>query len=271
MNRIIINKIQMSYTNEARTIRIYLPDSYSENPEKRYPVLYMHDGQNLFDDKYAFGGCSWNVIPSAQNLVKKNVVREFIIVGIDNNANRRFEDYSPWKNTVDNPYLPLLSHGGDGDLYADFLVNELLPYINSNYRTLSDRKNTAIAGSSMGGLISAYIIAKYPDIFSKAGIFSPACWFAEKEFLAYIKYSDLMPDSKFYIEVGTEEQIYPETPELAQAFISSTLNYYRALQDKGMTIQQSRLQVAYKEPHSESAWRKFIPEFFEFIFGTSEI
>ncbi len=152
-----------------RTIRLYLPPNYSSG--NLFPVIYMHDGQNLFDNATSFAG-EWKVDEILDSLY---TYRGFsaIVVAIYNDDKERINEYSPWKNDS-------LGIGGDGDKYVKFIVNTLKPFIDRHYRTLSGRENTAIMGSSMGGLISLYAALEYPDVFGNAGIFSPSIWFAPK-------------------------------------------------------------------------------------------
>lgn len=151
-----------------RRVWIYLPPAYSTT-HKKYPVLYMHDGQNIFDDSTAAFG-EWGVDECLDSLIKKRI-QACIVIGVDNGP-QRMQEY--------NPYEFKEFGKGQGDAYVDFLVKTLKPFVDMHYRTLPSVENTLIAGSSMGGLISYYAMLKYPNIFGKAGIFSPAFWTAEK-------------------------------------------------------------------------------------------
>jgi len=163
--------------NRKRTIRLYLPPNYSTGG--LFPVIYMHDGQNLFDNATSFAG-EWKVDETLDSLY---TYRGFsaIVVAIYNDDKERINEYSPWKNDS-------LGIGGDGEKYVKFIVNTLKPFIDRHYRTLSGRENTAIMGSSMGGLISLYAALEYPDVFGKAAIFSPSLWFSPKMNIYLQKY-----------------------------------------------------------------------------------
>ncbi len=163
--------------NRKRTIRLYLPPNYSTGG--LFPVIYMHDGQNLFDNATSFAG-EWKVDEILDSLY---TYRGFsaIVVAIYNDEKERINEYSPWKNDS-------LGIGGDGEKYVKFIVNTLKPFIDRHYRTLSGRENTAIMGSSMGGLISLYAALEYPDVFGKAAIFSPSLWFSPKMNIYLQKY-----------------------------------------------------------------------------------
>ena len=159
-------EIDAPQLNCKRKIWIYLPLNYTES-SKKYPVIYMHDGQNLFDAKTSYAG-EWGIDETLDALYA-NV----IVVGIENGGDKRMEELTPFVNAKYG--------GGKGDLYLDFLVNNLKPYIDKNYRTKTKPTNTAIFGSSLGGLISFYAAIKYPDVFGKVGCFSPSFWFNRKE------------------------------------------------------------------------------------------
>ncbi len=153
-----------------RRIWIYLPQQYYKNNTEKFSVLYMQDGQNLFDDFTAPFG-EWG-IDECMDTLQKKLHRYAIVVGIDHGDEKRLTEYNPYDND---------KYGkGDGTAYSAFIVNTLKPFIDKHYRTFKDAKHTAIAGSSMGALISHYIIIKYPQTFAVAGIFSPAYWIAPK-------------------------------------------------------------------------------------------
>lgn len=162
---------------QARDVSIWLPDSYDEDTSKRYSVLYMHDGQNLFDPKYAYGGESWQADLTMDQLMKDGQVQESIIVGMWNTPARfdEYAPYKPWKNFSEDTKNKLSKMGSQepvSDNYLKFIVEEMKAYMDKNYRTLPDREHTFIMGSSMGGLISIYALCEYPDVFGGAGCVS---------------------------------------------------------------------------------------------------
>lgn len=158
-----------------RTLIVYLPRGYEKNAPRRYPVLYMHDGQNLFDAATSFLGVEWEADETAERLIDAGRIEPIIIVGIYNTG-ERMNEYTPWPDERRHA-------GGRGERYAKFLVEEVKPFIDSTYRTQTDRKHTAVAGSSLGGLISLYICEKYPDTFSMCGVLSPALMWADKRII----------------------------------------------------------------------------------------
>jgi predicted alpha/beta superfamily hydrolase len=182
----------MKPLKRTRRITIYLPPGY-DTSKKKYPVLYMHDGQNLFDQARANAG-EWGVDEALDTL--SATTGGCIVVGIDHGGSKRLQEY--------NPYNFEKTGTGEGKLYAQFLVKTLKPYIDRRYRTLSNKANTFIAGSSMGGLISLYTVLKYPNIFSGAGIFSPAFWTAPG-LAADIKKMGRRLRTKLYFYAGDKE------------------------------------------------------------------
>ena len=159
----------------SRNIDVWLPSDYTSDPARRYPVLYMHDGQNLFDPASSYGGVDWGIDETMTRLIAGERVRAAIVVGIWNTP-ARFDEYMPEKAVAG----PMVATGVDafppvaaGDLHADaylrFLIEELKPFIDDHYRTLPGRDDTFVMGSSMGGLISLYAVAEYPRVYGGAG------------------------------------------------------------------------------------------------------
>ena len=183
----------MPQFNRTRRIWLYLPPDYATSGIA-YPVLYMHDGQNLFDVATSFAG-EWEVDESL-NIVFAAGKEVPIVVGVDNGGGDRIAEYTPWANPNYG--------GGDGDKYAQFIVESLKPYIDANYRTKPERENTGVMGSSLGGLISFYIADKYQDVFSKAGVFSPSFWFNDSCY-TFAKNTGKQFPMQFYIMGGDNE------------------------------------------------------------------
>jgi alpha-glucosidase len=189
----VLAPIPMPGLERERTLRIYLPPGYATS-DKRYPVLYMHDAQNLFDAATSYAG-EWEVDETLDALAKSGGL-ELIVVGIDNGGDKRINELLPWPSPRFNP-----AHGGQ---YMAFVVGTVKPLIDARFRTLPDRANTAIMGSSLGGLISHYAIHQYPQVFSKAGVFSPSYWIAPQVY-EFSGSHTLPPDSRMYILVGGKE------------------------------------------------------------------
>lgn len=181
--------IEAPQLKTSRKIWLYLPKNY-ETSTKKYPVIYMHDAQNLFDAKTSYSG-EWNVDEKLDSLNA-----QVIVVGIEHGGEKRMEELTPYKNEKYG--------GGNGDKYLEFIVNTLKPEIDKKYRTKTNAKNTTIMGSSLGGLTSFYATLKYPEVFGKAGVFSPSFWYCRKEINEFMEKSK-KNKSKIYFLCGDSE------------------------------------------------------------------
>jgi predicted alpha/beta superfamily hydrolase len=220
-----------------RDILVYLPPSY-ETGEARYPVLYMHDGQNLFDPATSFSG-EWHVDGTMEMLGRRGI--EAIVVAVPNMGEHRLDEYSPFRE-------PKLG-GGKGDQYLDFLAETVKPIIDRDFRTLADREHTCIAGSSMGGLISLYAFFRNSAAFGVAGVMSPALWFAQRAIFEYVEKAPFAP-GKIYLDIGTREG-------------KETLTDVRRMRDvlirKGYQLRRDLFYVEESGAgHEEAAWRRRI-------------
>ena len=231
-----------------KKIWVYLPIDY-QNTTKSYPVIYMHDAQNLFDDKTSFVG-EWKVDEYLDTLDKN----ESIIIGIEHGNEKRIEELTPYPNEKYG--------GGKGDDYMNFIINTLKPYIDSRYRTLSTKQHTTIWGSSLGGLISLYAVINYPETFGKAGIFSLAIWINKNDMFELVKNSEIDPEKKFYFLVGSEEG---ETTDDASAMVSDQHEMVQLLKDKGIINENIIDKVIPDGHHNESLWSTNFPEAYQWI------
>lgn len=258
--------LTIPYYHKERRVRVLLPKDYQKDTQTKYPVLYMFDGQNVFYSKEAFVGHSWKVIPTIKNNLD---IPKMIIVAIDNANEKRLDEYSPWV-TDQQKSEELIGIGGDGAKHGEWLVNELKPYIDQEYRTLADRENTILAGSSMGGIMAAYMGSQYPEIFGVIGVFSLASWFSEADFLSFIYNHPLHPDTKVYIQVGTSEGDATDAHfiegKMNQRYIDATLRYYNALLKIGHPMERIWLRILADEKHHEIYWAKHFPEFLRYAY-----
>jgi predicted alpha/beta superfamily hydrolase len=224
-----------------RAIRVYLPDGY-HNSKLRYPVIYMHDGQNLFDRATAFAG-EWGV----DEFLDSTKLKKCIVVGIDNGGAKRMNEY----NFYDNQRFGK----GEGNAYADFIVKTLKPFIDKKYRTLKDKKNTSISGSSMGGLISFQTLLKYPSVFGAAGIYSPSFWITTK-LTEEIKNKGRLVNSRIYFFAGKLE-------DANMAMVRDAIRMYESMR----AVSKSKMKLVIKDDgkHNEDSWRKDFPEFYQWI------
>ena len=183
---------------DDRDITVFLPPGYDADPKGRYPVLYLHDGQNLFDPATAFKkGEHWRVGETATELIEAGRIPPLIIVGIANTGLRRLYEYTP---TYDRR-----RGGGEAELYGRFIVGELKPFIDATYRTLPHALSTGMGGSSLGGLVTLYIGLKYPDVFSKLAVMSPSVWWDRRAILRNVRDARPKPRLRIWMDMGTRE------------------------------------------------------------------
>jgi predicted alpha/beta superfamily hydrolase len=231
----VVGGIYSPQLGNSRSLRIYLPPSYYTNTAKRYPVLYMHDAQNLFSAATAFGGVEWGVDETINRLVGSGAMDEVIVVGIDNTA-ERINEYTP---CCDPQY-----GGGKLNQYEAFIISTVKPFIDQSYRSLSGNQNTAIMGSSLGGLASFYIARRNPAVFAKSGAMSSSFWWNSQSMVKTVVAATGKVAGKFYIDAGTSNDGLADTTAMRDAMLAdgyvqgADLYYY----------------VAQGASHNEASW-----------------
>ena len=246
------------FLENDRTVIVYLPPGYEKDAAAHYPVLYMHDGQNLFDAATSFLGVEWAADETAERLIAAGRIAPIIIVGIYNTG-ARMNEYTPWPDEHRRG-------GGGGDAYARFLVEEVKPFVDATYRTQPDARHTGVAGSSLGGLISLYMCEKYPDTFSMCGVMSPALFWADKRIIREAgEACGALRHCRIWLDMGTREgdsvgefsQGIAATRELVAAFdrcgMAPGRDYYY-FEDDGAV-------------HNEGAWAKRFDKMLLFFFA----
>jgi predicted alpha/beta superfamily hydrolase len=229
--------------DRKRRIWVYLPKSYATGT-KKYPVIYMHDGQNLFNEQTAPFG-EWGIDEALDTLTRRTG-KEAIIIGVDNGGDKRMTEYNPYD---------FKNYGkGEGSKYVDFLALTLKPFIDKKFRTLKDSTHTFVAGSSMGGLISLYAVIKYPQVFGGAGIFSPAFWTAPDIFDEVAKADLGRAIKRFYFYAGGKE---------SEAMVPDMDKMITTIEKKG-NYETRRLMNPLGK-HNEATWRKEFVDFYQFI------
>lgn len=240
--KIIDTAFLIPQLNRKRRIWAYIPKSYATST-KKYPVIYMEDGQNLFNEQTAPFG-EWGVDETLDSITSHSG-KEAIIIGIDNGGDKRMNEYNPYD---------FKNYGkGEGSSYVDFLARTLKPFIDKKYRTLKDSAHTFVAGSSMGALISLYAIAKYPNVFGGAGIFSPAFWTAPAMYDDVAK-ANFGSFKRFYFYAGAKENdtMIPDMDKMI-SIIEKKGNY------------ETRRLMYPLGKHNEATWRKEFADFYQFI------
>lgn len=245
-----------------RDILVYLPPSYADST-RRYPVVYMHDGQNLFDETTSFAG-EWGADETMERLSAEGI--EAIVVGVPNAGELRLDEYGPFHNG---------SHGGGGTLYLSFLAETLKPLIDAAFRTRVDREATGLMGSSMGGLISLYGFFHRPETFGFAGVMSPSLWFAGASIFGYVEGQRLTP-GRIYLDAGLQEgpklRGRPKAgqPQLRR-MAADARRMEQLLAAKGYTPGVDLLYVEDQEGHhSEESWGRRLPQALRFLLGRPE-
>jgi predicted alpha/beta superfamily hydrolase len=243
------------YLPSNRDVIVYLPPGYDANKAERYPVLYLHDGQNLFDGATSFiKGAEWRVDETAQALIEAHTIRPLIIVGIYNTGANRIDEYTP---SADPKYK-----GGKADLYGRLLVEELKPFIDSNYRTLRDAKNTGLGGSSLGGLVSLHLALKYPKVFGRVAVVSPSVWWDNRVIVREVEALKKKTGARIWLDIGTSEG-----GNEAEDHKNNARQLRDALAARGW---REGLDLKYYEAegaeHNERAWAQRVEPMLRFLF-----
>ncbi|MFZ4544630.1 MAG: alpha/beta hydrolase-fold protein [Saprospiraceae bacterium] len=244
--KIISQEIDMNEVSKKRRVSILLPHDY-EHSSKKYPVLYLQDGQNLFNDYAPFG--NWSVNKRMAVLAEKNH-HEVIVVAIDHGGKDRIKEFLPYEGTKLGTV--------EGKIYAHWIVETLKPHIDAHYRTLSDATHTGIGGSSMGGLISIYAALIYPHVFSKMMIFSPSLWVASKVFFDAIHFTHPDP-TKVYLYAGGRE---------GTQMVPNVQRFKAALEKLGFNDSpvEFKLVIDPKGEHNEERWGREFPRALEWLY-----
>jgi predicted alpha/beta superfamily hydrolase len=242
---------------QERDILVYLPPGYETDTKRRYPVLYMHDGQNLFDGATSFiPGQEWRVDETAQRLISEQTITPLIIVGIYHTGVHRLKEYTP----TPTQRFP---EAGKADAYGRMLVEELKPFIDRAYRTRKGAQDTGLCGSSLGGLVSLYLGLKYPDVFGKLALVSPSLWWDNRLMLKQVQAIQRRPRLRIWLDMGTREG----SPIDAAENIADARALRDALLQKGW---QSEKDLTYLEAegaqHNEAAWAARIEPILRFLF-----
>lgn len=236
----------MPQLNRNRRIWLYLPPDYFTST-KHYPVLYMKDGQNLFDNQTSFSG-EWQVDETLNTLFNQGDYGA-IVVGIDNGGSERLNEYSPWVNPQYG--------GGQGDAYMAFVAETLKPYIDENFRTRPEPEMNALIGSSMGALIATYGACEYPNAFRKIGSFSPAYWFALTPLTTYISSVPNLNQHRVYFVAGQNE---------SSTMVPNITTIRTAMQNNGLTTSNTFTKIDANGTHTESYWRNEFGAAYQWLF-----
>mgnify|MGYP002428511151 CR=1 FL=1 len=255
----MVKKWSVSYPavngTEQRRVYVYLPTMYESEPDRRYPVLYMFDGQNVFFDEDATYGKSWGV---ADYLDYTDT--PLIVAAVECNAganNERLVEYSPYR--FDDPQFGHFD--GKGQATMSWFIHRFKPLIDQNFRTLPDRANTFIGGSSMGGLMSLYAVTAFNDVYSRAACLSPSIWFATRSLDRLIRDAQFAPDTVIYMDYGSREMAHHDNMRKQHAAVTSRLLEKQVLLTS---------RIVPNGDHCEACWEEQIPFFMHILFYNRE-
>lgn len=252
-----LHELRSRILRNTRFLRVWLPPDYDLSGETRYPVLYLNDGQNLFDPATAFAGVDWQAGESARRLISDGKIQPLIIVGIDNTGKNRMREYIPYRSFDPRVFGPQGKH------YPDFLRREVMPLIESQYRVAKGPEHTGLGGSSLGGLITLYTHLSAPGVFGRLLIESPSLFVAGRRILEECRKFRDWPH-RVYLGVGTRESGNPAKDE---KYVRDVRELESVLRSVGLSESRLRVRIDEGAGHGESAWRARFPEALEFLFG----
>lgn len=240
-----------AHLEHARDVTVYLPPGYGADPERRYPVLYMHDGQNLFHPETAFAGQVWAVDRTISALLAEDAVEPLVVVGVYNTGAHRIDEYTPSRD-------PRMRLGGKADRYGRMLVEELKPFVDAHYRTRPAREATGLAGSSLGGLVTLHLGLRHPEVFGRLAALSPAVWWDNNFIVREVASLGSKPPTRIWLDTGTRE---------GRGQVQRTRALRDALVARGWELGRD---LAYGEArnarHTERAWSRRVGPFLRFLF-----
>jgi len=251
-----LHELRSRIFGNTRLLRVWLPPDYDGWGATRYPVLYLNDGQNLFDPVKAFAGVHWQVGETAARLIAEQKIRPLIIVGIDNTKNRA-QEYIPFKSK--DPRVL----NAKGKCYPDFLRREVMPLIEEHYSILKGLENTGLGGSSLGGLITLYTQLSAPGVFGRLLIESPSLFVTKRKILEGSSRSRSWP-ARTYLGMGTREVGHAEKDE---RIVGDVRELEAILREAGLDEQRLKVCIEEGGSHSETAWAARFPEALEFLYS----
>ncbi|HJT80547.1 MAG TPA: alpha/beta hydrolase-fold protein [Chthoniobacterales bacterium] len=239
-----------------RDILVYLPRGYRRQRRARYPVLYMQDGQNVFDAATSFAGVEWGADETAQRLIRKNLIEPVIIVAIDNTGDNRIHEYAPTRGVIQQAGARKKRSRGLGQKYGRFLIEELKPFIDKTYRTRPEAEFTGAAGSSLGGLLTIALGLWFPNVFTRLGVFSPAIWWDDQAIVRMVEELPAKLPLKIWLDTGTHEEGWERARTLRDALVEKGWKLYDDLQ----------YQEVEGAEHTEGAWAARMDPLLRYLF-----
>jgi predicted alpha/beta superfamily hydrolase len=254
-----LHELRSLVFRNTRMLRVWLPPRYDapDNNTRQYAVLYLNDGQNLFDRATAFGGVEWQVDETADRLIRQEVIPPLIIVGIDNAQSDRIKEFLPYRSF--NP--PVLRP--QGKRYPDFLMSEVMPFVQERYRIAKGPENTGLGGSSLGALISLYTVIDRPGVFGRLLLESPSLFISHRKILKYSRRCRQWPE-KIFLAIGTREA---GSEDKDKRVLADVRLLERILRSAGLDDRRLRVKIDEGGTHNEGEWAKRFPEALSFLFG----
>jgi predicted alpha/beta superfamily hydrolase len=248
-------KYRSRFLPRTRDLIVYLPPGYQENSKSRYPVLYLQDGQNLFDGATSFiPGMDWRVKDTADQLISLGAIGPLIIVGIYNTGRWRLGEYTPSRDKK--------MGGGKADRYGQMLLEEIKPFVESQYRTLGGPAHTGIGGSSLGGLLTIYLGLRFPQVFGKLAVLSPSVWWNRGWILNFASRVNLQSRPRIWLDVGAKE---------GGRSADNVRRLCGVLVEKGWREGRDlHFEVISDAEHNEAAWARRVGPFLQFLFPSGE-
>jgi enterochelin esterase-like enzyme len=243
----------------TRFLRVWLPPGYddAENHDRRYPVLYLNDGQNLFESSAAFAGVEWQVDETADRLIREGTVPPMIIVGIDNTGRERLREYMPHRSM--HPMMLRVQ----GRYYPDFLMKEVMPFVGQTYRIATGPENTGLGGSSLGALIALYTASVRPGVIGRLLLESPSLWASGRQSIKESRMVREWPE-RIFLAAGTSET---GSSERSQTVVDDVRELAAILRRAVLSEKRLRLVIKDGAGHNEAAWADRFPEALQFLFG----
>ncbi len=257
--------IKSQIFHNTRMLRVFLPGNYfsPQNRARKYPVLYLQDGQNVFDKATSFSGKEWEADETVDHLVSEFKIRPMFIVGIDNAGEQRTFEYLSYPDAHNPQFQSSTPPELEGTKYAEFLIKEVMPFLQKRYRIATGPAFTGIGGSSYGAIVSLTTVLHHPGVFGKLLLESPSLWVGDGKLLTEVEKAKLLPQ-KIYMGIGTDEAGTPDSDGLILKYFT---DMEQILKDKGLG--SSRLKVVVEEggQHNEVAWARRFPDALQFLYG----
>ena len=243
----------------TRFLRVWLPAGYDDpqNAGRRYPVFYLNDGQNLFESSTAFGGVEWGVDETADRMISEGIVPPMIIVGLDNTGKDRLREYMPHRSM--HPMMMRVK----GRYYPDFLMKEVMPFVERVYRAATGPENTGLGGSSLGALIALYTAIARPGVIGRLLLESPSLWASNRQIIKDSRGVRIWPE-RIFLAVGTAEA---GSPERSRTVVDDVRELAAIMRRAVLSERRLRTVIAEGAVHNESAWGERFPEALQFLFG----